>query len=79
MELSYEVFDQGIAVSLDGKQARITWPEEIWRPFPGKDEFATELVFLMTSGLALGRADASIRYGFPRPRFVLLRLWVRQE
>jgi hypothetical protein len=70
MHLGYDIVDDGIAVSLDGRVGRFTYPEEIWRTFESKRELATELVFLTLYGVALGGADPTLRCDFPRPRFI---------
>lgn len=72
MRLDFELTDDGVEVALDGRRARIRWPGEVWPPFAAKRELATELVYLLTSGLALGQPGASVRYGFGRPRFLEL-------
>ncbi|MFN7972029.1 MAG: hypothetical protein U0166_06710 [Acidobacteriota bacterium] len=70
MRLDFELTGDGLEVGLDGRRARIRWPGEVWQPFTAKRELATELVYLLTSGLALGQPGAPVRYGFGRPRFL---------
>ena len=69
MRIRFELMNDGIAVEAGGTAHRIVYPEDVWRHFEAKTEFAVELVFLHTYGAPFASDDPEVVYDHPEPRF----------
>jgi hypothetical protein len=70
IKLHVDYDDLGPLIVVDNETFGIRYPEDVWKKFPFKLEFASELMFLRTCGLALLAADRQLCYSGHAPRFL---------
>lgn len=70
LSITWESYDDGFLVVVRGEGYRFLYPEEVWKPFPCKEAFITEFIYVLTFPLPLLTRSNSVSYSTTKPKFL---------